>query len=153
MGNLISEQSAQRCADMLDDALELGGELLTGGEHSGTFFQPTLLANVPKTAQIYSQEVFGPITVIERIQDIEEAVSILTAAESSLAVAIFTQSLTTPFLLRQIRTGSIIINDSTDYRIDAMPFGGPFPAGLAREGVQCAIKSMSEPQLVCLNLN
>jgi glyceraldehyde-3-phosphate dehydrogenase (NADP+) len=153
MGSLISEQSAQRCAEMLGEALKLGGELLTGGEYSGTSFQPTLLANVPKTAQIYSQEIFGPITVIERVHGIEEAVATLTAAEASLAVAIFTQSLTTPFLLRQVRTGSIMINDSTDYRIDAMPFGGPFPAGLAREGVQCAIKSMSETQLVCLNLN
>lgn len=153
MGHLINEESAQRCASVVEDALALGGNLLTGGDYTGTSFQPTLLDNVPKTAQIYSQEVFGPITVIERINGIEEAVSILTAAEASLAVAIFTQSFKTPFLLRQIRTGSIIVNDSTDFRIDAMPFGGPFPAGLDREGVQCAIKSMSEPQMMCLNLN
>lgn len=153
MGNLISDASAVRCADILKDALRLGGRLLTGGEHTGKSFQPTLLADVPKTARIYSQEVFGPITVIERFHGLDDAVSRLAAAEASLAVAIFTQSLTAPFALRRIRTGSIIVNDSTDFRIDAMPFGGPFPAGLAREGVQSAIKSMSEPQMVCLNLN
>jgi hypothetical protein len=45
-----------------------------------------------------------------------------------------------------------MISDNTDFCIDAMLFGGTFPAGLAREGLQCAIKSMSERQLMCLNL-
>jgi glyceraldehyde-3-phosphate dehydrogenase (NADP+) len=46
-----------------------------------------------------------------------------------------------------------MVNDSTDFRFDAMSFGRPFPAGLAREGMQNAIKGMSEPQLIFLNLN
>jgi glyceraldehyde-3-phosphate dehydrogenase (NADP+) len=153
MGRLISEASTQRCAGILNDALDLGATLLIGGEYGGKSFQPTLVADVPATARIYSEEVFGPITVIERFHGIDQAVTRLAAADASLALAIFTQSLSVPFALRRIRTGSIIINDSTDFRIDAMPFGGPFPAGLAREGVQCAIKSMSEPQMMCLNLN
>jgi hypothetical protein len=90
--------------------------------------------------------------VIERIQDIDKTVSILTAAESTLAVAIVTQSLTTPFLITPSSNRSIMISDSTDFCIDAMLFGGTFPAGLARESLQCVIKSMSEPQLMCLNL-
>ncbi len=45
-----------------------------------------------------------------------------------------------------------MVNDSTDFRIDAMPFGGPFPAGLGREGVKDAINSMTETQLMCINL-
>ncbi|MDH5356963.1 MAG: aldehyde dehydrogenase family protein [Gammaproteobacteria bacterium] len=153
MGNLIDEQSAKRCVGILDDALTRGGKIIAGGRCSGRSFQPTLLENVSKEARIYSEEVFGPITVIERFNGLEEAVTRLSKASASLAVAVFTKSLTLPFSLRQLRTGSIIINDSTDFRIDAMPFGGPFPAGLGREGVEYAIKSMSEPQLICLNLN
>lgn len=153
MGELIDEASCKRCAAFVDDAVSLGGRLVLGGDYSGKSFAPTLLVDVPEQARIYTEEVFGPVTVIEKIESIEDALHRLSSAGPSLSVAIFTNTLQAPFALRSLRTGSIMINDSTDFRVDAMPFGGPYPAGLAREGVQSAIQSMSEPQLMCFNLN
>ncbi len=153
MGELISEAAAMRCDELVADAVESGGSIAAGGTRIGKAYQPTVLVDVSHTARIYHEEVFGPVTVIEKIRGIDDAVARLNQAEASLATAIFTQTLSSPFVLRKLRTGSIMVNDSTDFRIDAMPFGGPFPAGLGREGVKDAINSMTETQLICINFN
>ncbi|MDH5411169.1 MAG: aldehyde dehydrogenase family protein [Alphaproteobacteria bacterium] len=153
MGYLIDEASAKRCADWLAEAVAGGARVLSGGTGGGKQFEPTLVENVPVNARLVLEEVFGPITVLERVDSLHLAVERAAVSGASLAVGIFTRSLNAPFALRSLRVGSIIVNDSTDFRIDAMPFGGPFPAGLSREGVRNAIESMTEPQLICLNLN
>ena len=51
-----------------------------------------------------------------------------------------------------LRCGGVMINDSTDYRIDSMPFGGVKGSGLGREGVQFAVQEMTEPKVVCITL-
>jgi glyceraldehyde-3-phosphate dehydrogenase (NADP+) len=66
---------------------------------------------------------------------------------------IFTESLRDAFAaVRRLDVGAVIVNDSTDYRLDVMPFGGTKLSGIGREGIRFAIEEMTETRVVCLNL-
>jgi glyceraldehyde-3-phosphate dehydrogenase (NADP+) len=71
-----------------------------------------------------------------------------------LHAAIFTESLQQAFAAAaRLDVGAVIVNDSTDYRLDVMPFGGTKLSGLGREGIRFALHEMTEPRVVCFNLD
>jgi len=70
-----------------------------------------------------------------------------------LQAAVFTTSLASAFrAVEGLEAGAVMVNDSTDYRMDAMPFGGIKSSGLGREGIRFALQEMTEPKTVCFNL-
>ncbi|RMF03983.1 MAG: aldehyde dehydrogenase family protein, partial [Chloroflexi bacterium] len=153
MGPLINEAAALRVEQMVDEALAAGATLLTGGERSGTFFAPTVLADLPDSCALAREEVYGPVTIVYRFNTLDEAIQRANAVDYGLQAGIFTTNLQTAFsAIAQLQAGGVMVNDSTDYRIDAMPFGGKKGSGLGREGVRFAIEEMTEPKVVCLNL-
>ena len=138
---------------MVEDALEAGAALLTGGTRKGTFFEPTVLANVPDTCEIASEEVYGPVTLLYRFSTLDAAVARANAVDYGLQAGIFTRDIATAHrAIAELRYGGVMVNDSSDYRIDAMPFGGFKGSGIGREGVAFAVHEMTEPKLVCFNL-
>lgn len=153
MGPLITEDAARRVEGWVQEALRAEGRLLTGGTRDGCFYAPTLLDRVPDDCSVAAREVFGPVTVLWPFETLDEALVRANAVDFGLQGAIFTASLSTAFrAARELRCGGVMVNDSTDYRIDAMPFGGMKGSGLGREGVRFALEEMTEIKLVCLNL-
>lgn len=153
MGPLINEQEAIRIENMVNESLENGATLLTGGSRTGSFYAPTLLGDVPDTTAISQEEIYGPVTVIYRFDTLGEAIERANNVDFGLQAGIFTQNLNTAFeASKRLNCGGVMINDSTDYRIDAMPFGGVKGSGLGREGIRFALEEMTEPKLVCFNL-
>jgi glyceraldehyde-3-phosphate dehydrogenase (NADP+) len=153
MGPLINKQEAIRIENMVNESLENGATLLTGGIRTGSFYAPTLLGDVPDTTAISQEEIYGPVTVIYRFDTLGEAIERANNVGFGLQAGIFTQNLNTAFeASKRLHCGGVMINDSTDYRIDAMPFGGVKGSGLGREGVRFALEEMTEPKLVCFNL-
>jgi glyceraldehyde-3-phosphate dehydrogenase (NADP+) len=153
MGPLITEEVARRVEDWVQEALDAGARLLTGGTRDGSFYSPTLLDRVPENSSVAACEVFGPVTVLWPFDDLEEAIERANAVDFGLQGAIFTTDLAVAFRAAQaLRCGGVMVNDSTDYRIDAMPFGGMKGSGLGREGVRFALEEMTEIKLVCFNL-
>ncbi len=153
MGPLINEQEAIRIENMVNESLENGATLLTGGSRTGSFYAPTLLGDVPDTTAISQEEIYGPVTVIYRFDTLGEAIERANNVDFGLQAGIFTQNLNTAFeASKRLHCGGVMINDSTDYRIDAMPFGGVKGSGLGREGIRFALEEMTEPKLVCFNL-
>jgi glyceraldehyde-3-phosphate dehydrogenase (NADP+) len=153
MGSLISEAHARRVEKMVEGALQAGATLLTGGTRKGTFFEPTVIANVPDACEIASEEVYGPVTLLYRFSTLDEAIARANAVDYGLQAGIFTRDITTVHqAIAELRYGGVMVNDSSDYRIDAMPFGGFKGSGIGREGVAFALHEMTEPKLVCFNL-
>ena len=153
MGPLINEAAARRVEKLVQDALEDGATLLTGGERSGTFYAPTVLTDLPDHTPLAQEEIYGPVTIFYRFQDVDEAVHRANNVEYGLQAGIFTNDLNTAFQVAdRLDCGGVMINDSTDYRIDAMPFGGVKGSGLGREGIRFALQEMTEPKLICFNL-
>ncbi|MFT4670784.1 MAG: glyceraldehyde-3-phosphate dehydrogenase (NADP+) [Pseudohongiellaceae bacterium] len=153
MGPMINERAAQKVDDLVGDALAKGATLLCGGEREGNFYQPTVLANVSDNCTIAREEVFGPVTLLYRFSELDQVIAKANSVDYGLQSGIFTQNLDQAFKLADaLDCGGVMINDSSDYRIDAMPFGGVKGSGLGREGVVHAVHEMSEPKTYCFNL-
>ena len=153
MGPLIDEGAARRVEAVVADAVDRGARVLSGATRDGTFYAPTLLADVPDDARAAEEEIYGPVTLLYRFADLDEAIDRANAVDYGLQAGIFTRDLNVAMhAAGRLRYGGVMVNDSTDYRIDAMPFGGFKGSGLGREGVAFALHEMTEPKLVCLNL-
>lgn len=150
MGPLIDEQAAERVELIVREAVGSGAEILTGGERQGSFFQPTVLSNVAGDARAVTEEIYGPVTVVDSYETLDEAITKANTGIHGLQGAVFTRDTATAFrVATRLRVGGVMINDSTDFRIDAMPFGGTKLSGIGREGVRSAIEEMTEPKVVC----
>lgn len=153
MGPLINEAAADAIERKVNRALEAGAQLLTGGKRDGTSFQPTVLEDVPDDTDLACDEVYGPVTVLYRFGTLDEAIARANDVDYGLQSAIFTNDVGQAFqAARQLNCGGVMVNDSTDYRLDAMPFGGVKGSGLGREGIRFALQEMTEPKVVCFNL-
>ena len=153
MGPMINERAAQKVELLVADALEKNATLLCGGKREGNFFQATVLSDVSDECSIAKEEVFGPVTILYRFSTTEDAISMANNVDYGLQAGIFTQNLDLAFRVAdELECGGVMINDSSDYRIDAMPFGGVKGSGLGREGVMSAINEMSEAKTYCFNL-
>ncbi|MGD8537061.1 MAG: aldehyde dehydrogenase family protein [Candidatus Aminicenantes bacterium] len=153
MGPMITEEEAARVEEWVKEAAKAGAELLTGGSREGTHFEPTVFRNMPDTAKLNCEEVFGPVVNLYKVSTLDEAIQLANSVIYGLHGAIFTRSLDNAFkAIRGLDVGGVMVNDSTDYRIDMMPFGGVKWSGLGREGIKFALLEMTEPKVVCFNL-
>jgi glyceraldehyde-3-phosphate dehydrogenase (NADP+) len=154
MGPVIDTGNVERIANMVEEARTAGARLLTGGGHEGTHFEPTLLEGVPPTSRLARDEVYGPVTMLQRFRDLDEAVRVANDVDYGLQAAVFTHDLDTAHrAVAALHYGGVMVNDSTDYRIDAMPFGGVKGSGLGREGVRYAVQEMTELKLASFALH
>lgn len=154
MGCIIHEKAAENIETLLTDAIELGADLIMGGNRDGTKFQPTLIENVPPTARLHQEEVFGPVSLLYRFSDLDEAIDIVNSVDFGLQNGIFTSDIASAIKAGQrMECGGVLINDTGDYRIDAMPFGGVKGSGIGREGLKFAIEEMTEIKMICFNLD
>ncbi len=134
--------------------MKLGARVLTGGERKATLLQPTVLEHVPEEARIHREEVFGPTVNLYPVSDLEEAFEKANSLPYGLHAAFFTKSIDLAFRAAYgLDCGGVMINDSTDYRLDSMPFGGVKSSGLGREGIKFALQEMTEPKVICFNLS
>jgi glyceraldehyde-3-phosphate dehydrogenase (NADP+) len=149
MGPLIEPSAVQRTRAIVSDAVDRGAELLCGGRPDGPMFQPTLVSRVPDGARVLSEEVYGPVTMISEFKELDQAIERANDTDYGLAGAVFTTDIEIAFkVASRLRTGQVMINESTDFRIDSMPFGGGASSGIGREGVANAVAEMTEPKVV-----
>lgn len=153
MGPLITEKEAKRVERLVQEALDKGATLETGGERDGAFYSPTVLTDVPENCALAAEEIFGPVVLLYRVADLDEAINRANSVDYGLQAGIFTKNLDHAHrAIEELEVGGVMINDSSDFRIDAMPFGGVKQSGLGREGVKFAIQEMTDTKVVCFKL-
>jgi acyl-CoA reductase-like NAD-dependent aldehyde dehydrogenase len=153
MGPMISVAEAERLERWVKEAVAGGARLLAGGTRRGAVMEATVLADVPAGAAVDCREVFGPVVSLYPVGSLDEAIERSNAVDFGLHAAIFTRDLDQAHrAIRGLDCGGVIVNDSTDYRLDAMPFGGVKNSGLGREGIRFALQEMTEPKVVCFTL-
>jgi glyceraldehyde-3-phosphate dehydrogenase (NADP+) len=153
MGPMINEGEAKRIERWVDEAVKAGAKVLTGGKRRGAIYEPTVLADVPAGARVDVDEVFAPTVNLYPVKDLDEAIARANAVDFGLHAGVFTKDLNKAFkAIRELDVGGVVVNDSSDYRIDMMPFGGVKRSGLGREGIKFALQEMTEPRVVCFNL-
>ncbi|MCJ2877473.1 aldehyde dehydrogenase family protein [Rhizobium pusense] len=152
VGPMISAGSIARAKAMVDAALDKGATLLCGHQPKGNLYPPTVLENVSHDCTLWSEEVFAPIVVLEPFDDLDDAVVMANSPDYSLHAGIFTSDLEVALdAAARIDAGGVMINDSSDYRFDAMPFGGFKYGSMSREGVRFSYEDMTQPKVVCIN--
>ena len=153
MGPMITLKEAERVETWIQEAVEKGANIQTGGGRKGTLVDPTVLTDVPDDSTIKCEEVFGPVVILQPIDTLDNAIEIANSVEYGLHGAIFTKDINSAFkAAHELDVGGVMINDSTDYRLDQMPFGGVKKSGLGREGIKFALQEMTEPKVICINL-
>ncbi|MFH1572477.1 MAG: aldehyde dehydrogenase family protein [Acidobacteriota bacterium] len=150
---MITKGEADRVESWIGEAVEKGARVLIGYRRDGNLIWPTVLENVPEGVKLDCQEVYGPVVCLYRVPSLQDAIEKANRVTYGLHAAIFTESLRDAFhAVRCLDVGGVIVNDSTDYRLDVMPFGGTKLSGIGREGIRFALQEMTETRVVCLNL-
>jgi glyceraldehyde-3-phosphate dehydrogenase (NADP+) len=153
IGPLVNESEAARVEEWVGKAVADGAVVHTGGRRRGAFYEPTVLTEVAEEAQVLTDEVFGPVVTIIPFQDLTEAVKASNASDYALQAGVFTESVQTAFAVaEQLVAGAVVVNGTSDLRVDSMPFGGFKGSGVGREGVQFAVEAMTEPKNTIINL-
>ena len=154
MGPMITESEARRVEDWVKEAVRKGARVLAGGGRTGALYEPTVLENVPRDVKVHCEEVFGPTVNLYPIEDdLDKAIKEANSLPYGLLTAIFTRDIEVAFKAAyELDCGGVMINDSTDYRLDSMPFGGVKNSGLGREGLKFSLQEMTEPKVICFNL-
>ncbi len=151
LGPMVDGNAASRTQRWVDEALAAGGKALLGGQADGTFFPPTILTDVPPTAQVCSNEAFAPLVVAFKFHDFDEAIAGVNDSMFGLQTGVFTNDLAGAWrAFGELEVGGVIVNDVPTYRIDHMPYGGVKDSGLGREGLRWAIEDMTEIRIMVL---
>ncbi|WP_208585986.1 aldehyde dehydrogenase family protein [Gracilibacillus suaedae] len=154
VGPMINEREAKRVEAWVNQAVAEGANIQIGGKRERAFYYPTILTEVPMHAVIAQEEIFGPVVLVYSVEDVHQAIAQSNAVDYGLQAGIFTKDVENAFLtIQELEVGGIMVNDSSDYRIDAMPFGGVKQSGLGREGIKSSIEAMTEQKVVSFKLN
>ena len=154
VGPMISREHAEHVEQLVTASVALGAQVLLGGTRDGALFAPTILEAVPPQAPVASTEVFGPVVSLFCYESLDDAIAAANHCDSLIHAAIFTNDLQQAMRAsRELRAAGVMINDSNDYRLDAMPFGGAGRGGLGREGVKYALREMVQTKVVCFALD
>lgn len=152
VGPMISADAAMRTEAAVHNAIAAGARLLCGNDRKGALFRPTVLEGTPPTCDLWRHEVFAPVVMLSPFNSLDEAIGLANEPEYSLHAGIFTQNLSDALeAASRLDAGGVMINDSSDYRFDGMPFGGSKYGSMGREGVRFAFEEMTQPKVVCLN--
>ncbi|AXG83076.1 aldehyde dehydrogenase family protein [Streptomyces paludis] len=152
VGPMITPEAARAARDRVDAALAAGATLLCGNELEGSLYSPTVLENVPADSAARREEAFAPVVMVQPVDSFEEAIEVANEIDYSLHAGVFTARIDRALAAaRLLEAGGVMINDSSDYRFDAMPFGGFTYGSMGREGVRFAFEEMTQPKTVCVN--
>jgi acyl-CoA reductase-like NAD-dependent aldehyde dehydrogenase len=145
VGPMVSRAAADRIEAMISDAVAKGAKLVLKPERRGCILGPGIVAEAPAGARLMTEEAFGPVVVVQPVEDVDAALALANSSEFGLQGACFTASLETAFKVsRKLRVGSLWINDASRFRLDTYPFGGVGASGFGREGVRYAMEELSQ---------
>jgi acyl-CoA reductase-like NAD-dependent aldehyde dehydrogenase len=149
VSSLITVKEAERVQTWITEAVEHGARLVTGGERARATVEPTVLTDVPEDLPVFCREAFGPVVAINSYQTLDEAIDRVNRSEYGLQGSIFTRDLQRAFHAAQrVQVGGFLINQTPQYRVDQMPYGGVKMSGIGREGPKYTIEEMTEPKLI-----
>ena len=152
VGPVIDLGSAERIERWVNEAVEGGAKLLTGGTREGTVYRPTVLVDTPPDMKVCREEFFGPVITVEPYQTFEEAIAKVNDSPYGLQAGVFTSNIERALLAhREIEVGGLIVNDVSAFRADQMPYGGSKESGYGREGLRYAMEEMTEPRIMVLS--
>jgi acyl-CoA reductase-like NAD-dependent aldehyde dehydrogenase len=152
LGTLVTADSVRRVRMLIDDAIAKGATLLAGGESHDAFMDATVLDHVTRPMRLYREESFGPLAVIVRVADVEEAVTVANDCEYGLSGAVFGRDIVRAMdVARRIESGICHVNSATVADEPQMPFGGVKASGYGKFGGTAALDEFTELRWITLS--
>ncbi len=151
VGPIISEGELLRVLGWLDEAKSMGAKVLTGGNRVNNCIEPTIVENTDYGMKIMNSEVFGPVMNINVYTDLKEVISKCNATPFSFQNAIYSRDIDKAMhFALEIDSKAVVINDSTAFRVDWMPFGGAKESGFRSGGIKYSIEDVTEEKLILI---
>jgi phosphonoacetaldehyde dehydrogenase len=152
LGTLIDEPAAELVERRVRDAESGGARLLTGGERSGAQIVPPVLDAVTPDQELVREETFGPAIPLIRVRDLDHALDVANGTAYGLSAGIVTNDLAAATrCIRELRCGTVNVDEIPGFRTEATPFGGVKASGLGiKEGVVEAMRGMTNVKLFTL---
>jgi succinate-semialdehyde dehydrogenase/glutarate-semialdehyde dehydrogenase len=156
VGPLIDGTQRDKVAELVDDAVERGATVLTGGsagEGPGYFYDATVLADVPDGSRLLREEIFGPVAPVKSFETEAEAIAAANDTEYGLVSYVFTRDIKRALrVVEQLETGMVGLNQGLVSN-PAAPFGGVKQSGFGREGGPEGIAEYLATKYVAINMD
>lgn len=152
IGPIITNDKVKIILNQIDEAISKGAIKIYGGEYIGNnCITPTILNNTNMTMQIMNEEVFGPILNVNPYSNIDELIKQINSSKYSFQDSIYSNDINLSFYFaKNVNSKAVIINDSTAFRVDWMPFGGDKDSGFGIGGVKYTINDMTREKLIII---
>jgi succinate-semialdehyde dehydrogenase/glutarate-semialdehyde dehydrogenase len=153
VGPLIDEAAVEKVEEHLEDALAGGATLLAGGKRlEGTYFQPTVVANVKPDMKLAREETFGPLAGVIRFSDEAEAIRLANESEFGLAAYFYARNLGRVWRVAEALESGIVGINTGLISTEVAPFGGVKMSGLGREGSRHGLDDFMELKYLCMGI-
>ncbi|MFG2589443.1 aldehyde dehydrogenase family protein [Streptomyces sp. NPDC048438] len=134
IGSMVDEDAAERVVRWSAEAKGLGASVLRGGTRDGATAAPTIIAGPPANASVVVHEVFGALVAVMPYDDFDTVIGECNASRYGLQAGLFTHDINRIFTAwRTLQVGGLIVNGTSNYRLDHIPFGGVKDSGFGRE--------------------
>ena len=149
IGPVIDQGNHERILEWIEEAKAGGARVLTGGVVENGVLRPTVLTDVSPEMKVCRQEIFGPVCSVIPYDSLEEGFEQANATEYGLQAAIFTSAIAPAVKATgALESGSVMINEAPEWRVDQMPYGGTKASGNTKEGPAYTIREMTEERLI-----
>lgn len=152
VGPLILPREADRVGQWIQDAVDDGATLATGGKRlSETTMEPAVLLDPATDARISTQEIFGPVVAVYRYRNLDDAIRQASALPTAFQASIFAQDIDVAMrAANRLDASAVMINDPTTFRTDWMPFAGRKASGYGTGGIPYTMRDMTEEKMILM---
>ena len=152
VGPLIDEDAAIEVENKINEDIEAGANLLTGGNRENAFYEPTILNNIKTDMNLFREEIFGPVVPLLPFKEEKEAIDLVNDSKYGLQAGVFTQDINRAIRVsHKLDVGGVMINWSGALRAANVPFGGQKLSGLGRESIHQTIDEMTEIKSIVIH--
>ena len=153
LGPIISQRQRDRVRRHIDNAVEHGATIETGGNWQGHRCEPTILSGITQAMEVCYEETFGPVTSVYSVKDFAAALEMANDTPYGLSAAICTNDLNKALdFTDQVNAGMVHVNAPTLHDEPHVPFGGTGDSGFGREGVEVDVDALTEWKWITIQL-
>ncbi len=152
IGVLITKSACDRAVEQIKTVVRQGGKIIYGGKSKGAFLEPTIITNIPKTADVaHDEEIFAPVVSIIPVDGVEEAIQVANQSSYGLSSCVFTRDMKKAFeVATKMQAGGAVINGASFHRSFEMPFGGYKNSGVGTEGAMSTFDQVTKTKTITL---
>jgi acyl-CoA reductase-like NAD-dependent aldehyde dehydrogenase len=134
VGSMVDDRAAERVLAWAAEAVDGGARITVGGTRDGATLSPTVVADPPAGASIVTREVFGALVTVLPFDDFDEVLATCNTSRAGLQAGLFTRDIGRILTAwRELEVGGLVVNGSSNFRLDHVPFGGVKDSGFGRE--------------------